>query len=212
MSAAELRNNPIAVPRLGPFKINHEDWQMLVRHAKAFAQNPVFPMFAPETVFVIVSEKGNPRILLLPVTSKTDMQLPDYVRMLSKDILAFGYVRGESESDGFSSEFKNESRNTKDSVEPTDADAKLSVEIDRILGKPVCYIIMNRKFDYDIYKTPIDSLYGILQPMQEESFQNEEEAHYPFECQSCDAKFRSISEARSHVESNSGHKIFRMER
>ena len=230
MSAMELKKSPIAVPQLGPLKIRHEDWQMLVRHAKAFtSSNPesatsatdsVFAAStsATDTVFVVVSENGNPRILLLPMMNKTDMLLPDYVRMLSKTIIAFGYVRGESSWDNLTSELRNEPAKTKSSLEPTNSDVKVSVEIDKIVGRPIYYIIMNRKFEYEIYKTPMENLYGILQPVHEEpevpepSPPQQTGSRYAFECHDCGLKFKSIGEARQHTESNKEHKIFRLER
>ncbi len=219
MSAVELGKNPIAQPQVGPFKIKPEDWQMLVRHTKAFSHNPTFATYAAETVFVIVSENKNARMLLLPVITKTDMQIPDYVRMLSKDIVAFGYVRGESENDNAIFEFSNEPRKTTNSLDPADADVKLSVEIDKIAGKPVYYIIINRKFEYEIYRTPTESLYGILQPAQEESeysekesFKYEEEFRYAYECETCSYRFVLLSDAKEHAATHQGHKIIHIER
>ena len=215
MSDTELKKSPIVAPQIGPLKIQPEDWQMLVRQAKAFASpKSAYLTPAAETVFVVASESGNPRILLLPVINKTDMLLPDYVRTLSEAILAFGYVRGESEWDNLPSELRNEPREAKNSLEPTNADVKLSVELDKIVGKPIYYIIMNRKFQYEIYKTPMENLYGILQPVTEEPEVPEPspqtETRYAFECRDCGLQFKSAEETRQHTESNKQHKIFRL--
>jgi len=145
----------IEMPEFGPLKIELEDWRMLVRHVKALCGNESVSFLSPwqDVIFVIIScneggaEKN--RILLLPVNVRCDDSISNWMKKL-KNVVAFGYVRGNS-----------------DSIKPDDEDVALSVQIDAIFCKPIYYIIMNMKFEYEVYKSPIENLYGLLQPANE---------------------------------------------
>jgi hypothetical protein len=142
----------IAMPKFGPLEIEFEDWKMLVRHVKALCRNESVSFLSPwqDVIFVVIScnEDGaeKNRILFLPVNVRCDDSILNWMKKL-KNVVAFGYVRGNS-----------------DSIKPDDEDVALSVQIDAIFRKPIYYIIMNRNFEYEIYKNPMDKLYGLMQP------------------------------------------------
>jgi hypothetical protein len=182
----QLRKSPLAAPELGPLKIEPDDWKMLVRHAKAFCGVNPYSKSALDLTFVIVREGENNRLFILPSGNRENWDIPALVKGFSKTVLAFGYVKGVSEAekiaaggeginDGFTSWHPSESvpgsaeKVKKDitTLEPVDFDVKLSVEIDKAVGRPIYYIIMNRKFEYNVYKSPMESLYGLLQPSEE---------------------------------------------
>lgn len=196
-----------------------------------------------DTVFVANRSKDSKthRLFIMPTYQRNDQFIPTWVKSFElhsnsgeelRAPVAFGIVKSIAsltkaidDAKKFSGADDVKVKKFKElaySLEPDTEDVKLSVELDKTLGKSLYYVIMNNRFEYDIYKTPIDSAAGILKPVEEEQSEPIDEApsqvkegkegRYPFECQSCDAKFKSISEARSHVESNTGHKIFHIER
>jgi hypothetical protein len=212
---ADLKRSPVVIPELGPLKIGHDDWQMLVRQTKAFCgKNPSLDFCTSDVCFIIVKEGQRNRILLLPFSNREIVEIPAWVKPFSKIMVAFGYVKGITTSFGNPDEETKESSSTK----PVSSDVKLSVELDNIVGRPLYYVIMNRNFEYEVYKTPMENLFGILTPVTEESSKPEQvsvqetESSYAFECRDCGLRFKSIGEGKRHTESNKGHKIFRLER
>ncbi len=190
----QLRKTQAAVMELGPLKIEPEDWQMFVRHAKAFCGTNPYTKSALDLVFVIVKEvvkeggkeieTGRNRLFILPTGNRESWDIPTLVRWFTKTLLAFGYVKGVSEAekiaaegggvgDGFtfwqpvSSEDPAKVKKEITTLEPVDYDVKLSVQIDKAVGRPIYYIIMNKKFEYNIYKSPAESLYGLMKPAEE---------------------------------------------
>jgi hypothetical protein len=244
--------------KIGPFDIDPQDWQMLVRHVKAFSgfsytwNDVMFAIAEVDEGVKDVPLKRN-RLFLLPEGLRSAFNFADDIVKMP-GLMAFGYVRAPKKVDDKTLYTVHETEETedflkrklgegaqfkKDSLLPEEQDIILSVAIDSRLKKPIYYIIMDRKFEYHVYKTPMEKLFGILEPVKQvaeekpesvvrnrlspkmeepepsvarESVQGKAEVRYPFECQSCSEKFKSISEAKSHVESNKGHKIFRIER
>jgi hypothetical protein len=185
LSAREL----IQVPKLGPLDIEPEDWRMLVRHVKAFSKefeqvkwNPDAPtgekLFFLDTLFAVTRSNGNHRIFLLPTSWRGDEAIPNFIKGF-QSIVAFGIVKAMSNINRANAESKKLTLDDTQvkkkynelvySLEPDTEDVKLSVLLDKAIGKPIYYIIMNVKFEYEIYKTPLENLYGILQPVEEES-------------------------------------------
>ena len=219
----ELKKSPIVIPELGPLKIGHDDWSMLVRQTKAFCgKNPSWDFNPSDVCFIIVKEGQRNRILLLPFSNRESIEIPAWVKPFSSIMVAFGYVKGIT--DEFRGETDAEAGKSALTLKPATSDVKLSVELDKNITetvrepKSIYYIIMNRNFEYVVYRTPIKNLFGLMQPVTGESKQPEQvpvqdtESSYAFECHDCGLRFKSIGEGKRHTESNKGHKIFRLER
>ena len=248
----------VQLPKIGPLEIDPQDWQMLVRHVKAFLgfssiwHDVMFAIAEVNEGDVSAPVKRN-RIFMLPDGSRFSFNLADDIVKMP-GLIAFGCVRAPKKIDDKTLHLDHETEETEDFLKrkfgesgafghdplyPGEQDILLSVAIDSRLKKPIYYIIMDHKFEYRIHRTPMEKLFGILEPVKnipeekpespvkdalstkgeelesfadKQSVQNKGEVRYPFECHGCDAKFKSISEARRHVESNKGHKIFRLGR
>jgi hypothetical protein len=163
------------------------------RHAKAFCGTNPYTRSALDLVFVIVKEivkeggreieTGRNRLFILPTGNRDNWDIPTLVKWFTKTVLAFGYVKGVSEAekmaaqgagvdDGMTSwhptaEDSEKVKKEITTLEPVDFDVKLSVQIDKAIGRPIYYIIMNKKFEYNIYKSPTESLYGLMKPAEE---------------------------------------------
>jgi len=185
MTAVELKQKIVA-PQLGPLEIEQADWRMLVRHVKAYCRdfekartNPesASAAFVLDILFVITrSSNGRHRLFLLPTYWRSDNFISEWVKGFEAPV-AFGIVKSLSNLTRALDEAKKlnapEDMKLKKvdelvySLEPDTQDVKLSVELDKTVGKPLYYIIMNRKFEYDIYKSPIQNVLGLLQPADE---------------------------------------------
>lgn len=170
------------VPKLGPLDIEIGDWQMLVRHVKAFSRDfdkalsdpsKADPAFMLDVYFAVVKDEvGLNRILVFPVSlGMGESIIPNWIRGL-KNPVAFGVVRGMenfcsmTESDANSaSSFKERAY----SIRPSTSDVKLSVEIDKTVGRPLYHVIMNRNFEYEIYRNDARNLYALMKPIDEDA-------------------------------------------
>jgi hypothetical protein len=166
---------------LGPLEVDPSDWKKLVEHSKIFCNFDLEPNPTAwfDVLFMLLKplQKNKHRIFILPIGTKRTLDIADKLVKLKESIVAFGYVKGgydyatQELVKQFGMEGTKEGRNIikeatreSESVQPDDADIQLSVAIDVKFKKPLYYIIVNRKFDYDIYKTPIENLYGLLRP------------------------------------------------
>ncbi len=209
--------------KLGPVEIEPDDWQYLVRHVKAYCIKEEvmdvynlmeFPSIG-DVLFIIIpvrerDEERN-RILILLTDYRLDGGIPNTVKRF-KDVIAFGVVKHDT-----------------DSLKPDDEDFKLSLLIDKKVGRPVYYIIMNKNFEYKPYKNPARNFYGLLQPVDsdeevkvekirdsggsnldssetEETYDPAVEDIANFKC-SCGAYFMLPNSADKHIKKNPAHRM-----
>ena len=146
--------------RIGPVMLDPADWRVLERTVATFGKSG----HGREVFFAVVGSNSGRNVdadglvilplksLTIPVDEHTSIINPEVMILLSpiRNLVAFGYVR------------------TGNSIEPTEHDFTLSIMIDRKVGRPVNYIVMNPSFEYEVYRTPSSNLYGILQPVNEE--------------------------------------------
>jgi len=168
---------------LGPLEVDPSDWRKLVEHSKIFCNFDDELTFTPwhDVLFVLLKpvHENKHRIFILPTGTKRALEIADKLLKMKDSVVAFGYVKGGYDNAaqelakqyGFEDtvEGRNkikEATRESESVQPDDVDIQLSVAIDVKLKKPIYYIIVNRKFDYDIYKTPIENLFGLLKPFE----------------------------------------------
>jgi len=182
-----LASELIPKVKLGPLEVEPEDWKTLVRNVKSFCcdfektvENPnsqCNAAFVIDMFFVVTQENAKiHRLILLPTYSRTDNFIPEWVKGFDR-LAAFGIVKiisnltraveDAKKMPGTDDAKIKKARELAYSLEPDTDDVKLSVELDKKIGKPIYYIIMNRNFEYEIYRTPIENLYGILQPVDE---------------------------------------------
>ena len=224
-----LESKLIPKIKLGPLEVEPEDWRTLVRSVKSFCrdfektvENPNIQYniaFLIDMFFVVTRENARThRIIMLPICYRHDMFIPDWVKGFD-EIAAFGIVKIASNLTKAIEEAKklsdmDEAKIRKAwklaySLEPDTEDVKLSVELDKKIGKPIYYIIMNRNFEYEIYRTPLKDLYNILRPVEDSE---KEPRHQPareprFHCE-CGLAM-GLEEASEHLRLHHDHKITR---
>lgn len=233
----------VQVPKLGSLEIEPEDWKFFVRHVKKYTADfekaldskdeaKTSAEFVLDILFVVVRSGARNRIELLPTYSRSDKFIPSWAKR-SVNVQAFGIVKAISGLDRGIQEVSKLQYDTEAqafqiygksalSLEPDTDDVKLSVELDKTIGRSLYYIIMNVRFEYEIYRTPMESAAGILKPVEEEEPVPSEGKPLKrkdfggsdmFECCDCGERFKSVDEARLHIESEADatHRIFRLQ-
>lgn len=241
-------------PKLGPLTIEPDDWKILVRHVKAFCDAEHFLSSLKgghtnrlfyDLMFTVVQvvEEGTVvnRIFFLPMWQRTgnESAIAQFASIFS-NVVAFGIVKGDSivgkiHSDPSVLEDDKAARKLLYSLEPDTEDVKTSIMLDktlsdRKLGKSLYYIIMNGRFEYEVYRTPLENLYGILTPVKEEEFEREKKPEVPvpaseapeinyddfadvkgdYEC-GCGAAFTNLADSMRHLHQNRTHSLVKQD-
>ena len=147
--------------KIGPLILEPSDWKELERTVRILSKSE----HGRQVFFAVVgTENGGMvnadglailplRSLAIHVDRETTIVNPEIMPLLSeiKDLVAFGYVR------------------TENSIEPTEHDFTLSVMLDRKFGRPIHYIVMNDRFEYEVYRSDPRNLYGLMKAVDEDN-------------------------------------------